>query len=86
MGRLQWKVNDATSTSERLLNEIENELARYDVSIDDARSIGDLYYLAFNEMYRDSVKSEKWADEGIQRVLPLITKVNDPLFNERKSL
>ena len=86
MGRLQWKVNDATSTSERLLNEIENELARYDVSIDDARSIGDLYYLAFNEMYRDSVKSEKWADEGIQRVLPLLTKVNDPLFNERKSL
>jgi len=86
MGRVQWAATDAEATSVRLMLEIENELARYDITIDDARSIGDLYYLALNEMYRDSVKSEKWADEGIQRVMPLLSEVNDPLFNERKSL
>lgn len=85
MGKLQTVVTDAEATSGRLMLEIENELTRYGKSIEAARSIGDLYYLALNEMYRDSIMSDKWADEGIQRVLPLLSDVNDPLFNERKS-
>jgi len=86
MGRLQSFVVDAEATSDRLMLEIENELARYGITISEARSIGDLYYLALNEMNRDSVMSENWADEGIRKVLPLLAETNDPLFNERKSL
>ncbi len=85
MGRLQSDVMNAVATSTRMMNEIEHELAAHGVAIESARSIGDLYYLALNEMYRDSIQSEHWVDEGISRVEPLLNDKTNPHYEEYKS-
>ena len=54
--RIQTNITDAKATSKRVLEEIENELFSYNITIDLSRTYSDYYWLSYNSLISNKPK------------------------------
>lgn len=79
--RIQANITDAKATSKRVLEEIENELFSYNITIDLSRTYSDYYWLSYNSLNSNKPKDAyNYALKGSDLLKNLI---NDGSNNEK---